>query len=125
MWTEITRDQYGRKGLRYASDLTDAEWAILAEYIPPPKRLGRPRTTDMRSVVEALSYVLTTGCQWRYLPKEFPPHSTVQRFFYRWRVEGVFPQINHVLVMRARAAEAALVLGAEPPSPPSKSSSSS
>ena len=84
-WTETTRRQYRRDDLRYASDTTDAEWALIAPHLPPPRRLGRPRTTELRSVVDALLYILATGCQWRLLPRDFPPYSTVQRFFYRWR----------------------------------------
>ena len=72
--------------------------------LPLPKQLGRPRTTPMRQVVNALLYLLTTGCQWRLLPKEFPPFSTVQRFFYRWRDDGVWQTINHSLLMRVREA---------------------
>lgn len=102
MWTKITREQYRREGLRYASDMTDSEWELIAAHLPSAKRLGRPRTTDLRSVVEALLYLLTTGSQWRFLPKEFPPFSTVQRFFYRWRAEGLWERINHALMMLAR-----------------------
>jgi len=104
MWTETTQLQYRRDGLRYASDVTDQEWAQIEALLPPPKRLGRPRTTTLRAVVNALLYLLTTGCQWRLLPKEFPPFSTVQRFFYRWRDDGMWQTINHSLVMRAREA---------------------
>jgi len=104
-WTETTRRHYGREGLRYASDLTDDEWALIAPYLPKSKRCGRPRTTDLRGVIDALLYILTTGCQWRLLPKDFPPYSTVQRFFYRWRADGLWDQINHELVMRVREAE--------------------
>jgi transposase len=104
MWTETTQSQYCRDGLRYASDVTDAEWAQIAALLPPPKRLGRPRRTAMREVVNAMLYLLVTGCQWRLLPKEFPPFSTVQRFFYRWRDAGLWRTINHGLVMRVREA---------------------
>ncbi len=104
-WTEITRRQYERKGLRYASELTDEEWSLIEPFLPKPKPLGRPRTTELRSVVNALLSMLATGCQWRMLPKEYPPYSTVQRFFYRWRAEGLWQQINHELVMCAREAE--------------------
>jgi transposase len=104
MWTETTQQQYRRDGLRYASDVSDAEWAQIEALLPVPKRLGRPRTTPMRQVVNALLYLLTTGCQWRLLPKEFPPFSTVQRFFYRWRDAGLWQTINHFLVMRTREA---------------------
>lgn len=104
-WTETTRRQYRRDDLRYASDTTDAEWALIAPHLPPPRRLGRPRTTELRSVVDALLYILATGCQWRFLPRDFPPYSTVQRFFYRWREDGLWQRVNHDLVMRAREAE--------------------
>lgn len=104
MWTETTRRQYRREGLRYASDVSDAEWALIEAGLPSAKKLGRPRTTALRAVVDALFYMLTTGCQWRQLPKEFPPFSTVQRFFYRWRDDGLWQKINHELVMRVRTA---------------------
>lgn len=102
MWTEITRPKYDRAGLRYASDLTDAEWALIEPELPSRKRLGRPRTTDLREVVNALLYMATTGCQWRMLPKDFPPYSTVQSYFYPWARSGVLERINHGLVMAAR-----------------------
>ena len=88
MWTEITRANYDRSDLRYASDLTDAEWALIEPFLPPAKRLGRPCTTDLREVVNALLYMMRTGCQWRMLPREFSPRSTVQRYFYAWREDG-------------------------------------
>ena len=76
-WTETTRADYLRKGLRYASDMTDAEWRLIARRLPPRRRLGRPREVDLRKVVEAILFILSTGCQWRALPREFPPYSTV------------------------------------------------
>ena len=76
-WTEITRPKYRRDGLKYASDTTDEEWALIAGFLPAPRRLGRPRGTDLRTVVNALLYILSTGCQWRMLPRDFPPRSTV------------------------------------------------
>ena len=84
--------------------MSDAEWVQIEALLPVAKRLGRPRNTQMRQVVNALLYRLTTGCQWRLLPKEFPPFSTVQRFFYRWRDAGLWQTINHFLVMRTREA---------------------
>lgn len=101
-WTETTRVHYRRDGLRYASDMTDAEWALLRRLLPSSSRLGRPRTTDLRRVVEAVLYILSTGCQWRALPREFPPYSTVQGYFYAWRDTGRWQKIVTVLVRRAR-----------------------
>src|SRR5882724_682072 len=104
-WTEITRPQYRRAARRYASDQTDAEWRLIAPFMPEPSPVGRPRTTDLRNVVDALLYMASTGCQWRQLPKDFPPYSTVQGYFYRWAQDGTLARINHVLVMAAREAE--------------------
>jgi transposase len=104
-WTEITRRQYARRTARYASDMTDREWALVQPCLPMPRRLGRPRTTDLREVVNALLYIATTGCQWRMLPKDFPPCSTVQRYFYEWQAMGVWSRINHYLVMDVRELE--------------------
>ena len=102
MWTEITRPKYERDELRYASDLTDAEWALIAPFMSPAKAVGRPRTTDLREVVNAILYVLRSGCPWRMLPKDFPPRSTVQRYFYAWRDDGTWAGINHHLLMAVR-----------------------
>ena len=101
-WTEITRSKYRRDGLRYASYATEAEWASIAPHLPKKFRRGRPRTTDLREVVNAVFYIAQTGCQWRRLPKDFPPFTTVQGYFYRWRDEGRWRAINHELVMQAR-----------------------
>src|SRR5580700_3539190 len=76
MWTQENRPRYDRDHLRYPSDLTDDEWAVVAPLIPPPRPGGGKRRTDMRAVVNGLMYILSTGCQWRYLPKDFPPHGT-------------------------------------------------
>ena len=103
-WTETTRPQYERDCSRYASDLTDAEWALIAPHLPPAKDLGRPRTTDLREVVNALLYMVSTGCQWRMLPKDFPPFSTVQKYFYRWRDQRLLEKISHHLLFVAREA---------------------
>jgi transposase len=105
MWTEATRPKYVRAGLRYASDMTDAEWAVIAPMLPPPKRRGRPRRVDFRAVVDALFYLLRSGCPWRLLPKCFPPRSTVQRYFYAWRDSGLWQTINHALLLLAREAD--------------------
>lgn len=101
-WTEITRPQYERDCARYASDLTDEEWALIEPFMPAPNRIGRPRKTDLREVVNALLYMASTGCQWRFLPKDFPPFSTVQKYFYRWRDERLLETINHHLLFAAR-----------------------
>jgi len=104
MWTEITRPQYRRKGLRYSNDLTDTEWALLEPLLPARRRLGRPRRVDLREVVNVILYLVTVGCAWALLPKDFPPVSTVQDYFYRWRDDGTWERINHALVMAAREA---------------------
>lgn len=102
-WTEITRLQYRRDSHRFASDTTDAEWRLLEPMMPDPAGIGRPRTTDLRAVVNAILF-LVTGCQWRALPKDFPPRSTVQGYFYHWRDDGTWHCINRVLVRCAREA---------------------
>jgi len=100
-WTKTTRLHYVRAARGYASDLTDAEWRLIEPHFPRPKRRGRPRTC-LRRVVDALLYIASTGCQWRQLPKDFPPYSTVQGHFYRWADTGLWRRINHVLVMTSR-----------------------
>ena len=82
---------------RYPTDLTETEWTILAPLIPAAKPGGRPRTTDMREVVNAILYSLRSGCQWRMLPKEFPPHQTVYHYFRTWRGAGVWEQMHDTL----------------------------
>jgi transposase len=104
-WTETTRLHYARRGRRYASDTTDAEWALVSGLLPRPKRVGRPRTTELRDVLDAILYMAATGCQWAMLPKDFPPPSTVQRYFYDWRDSGLLRIINYHLVAAAREAE--------------------
>jgi transposase len=101
MWTEITREKYRRDELRYASDTRAAEWARLAPLLPAPCRLGRPRQRDLRAIIDAILYLLWTGCQWRALPRGFPPRSTVQGYFYRWRDDGTWQRISAALVARA------------------------
>lgn len=101
-WTEITRVQYQRCGLRYASDLTDAEWAVVARRLPRRRRLGRPREVNLREILQAILYIVSTGCQWRALPKDFPPYSPVQNYFYAWRDTGRWQRIVSALVRQAR-----------------------
>jgi transposase len=102
MWTETTRRQYRREDLRYASDMTDAEWALIEPHLPAAKRLGRPRRVVLRAVVEALLYLLRTASPWRLLPHDFPNRSTVQRYFYAWQAAGVWETINFLLLQQAR-----------------------
>jgi putative transposase len=103
-WTKTTRKQYRRDGLRYASDLTDAEWKLIARLLPKSRRVGRPREVDLRVVLNAILYLLATGCQWRALPKDFPPFTTVQYYFYHWRDTQLWRRINRALLVRARRA---------------------
>jgi putative transposase len=102
MWTEITRSKYERAQQRYASDLTDAEWALIEPWMPARKSLGRPRATDLRAVMNAILSMLRTGCRWRLLPKDFPPFTTVPGYFDEWRDNGLFERINFELLRRAR-----------------------
>src|ERR1700686_648046 len=101
-WTETTREQYRRDGLRYASDTTDGEWKGLAPLVPEPCRARRQREVDLRLVVNAVLYILATGCQWRAVPKDFPPRSTIQYYFYDWRDRRIWRGINRVLVKFTR-----------------------
>jgi len=104
MWTEITRRKYERGGQRYASDLTDGEWALIEPHMPAAKPLGRPREIELRAVLDAILYIARTGCQWRMLPKDFPPFTTVQGYFYDWRDNSLFETINFTLLLQAREA---------------------
>jgi len=91
--------------LRYPSDLTDGEWSLLAPLIPPARRGGRPRTVDVREVVNGLLYVLETGCPWRHLPKDFPPKSTVHGYFDLWAWDGTLERIHDALYVALRERE--------------------
>jgi putative transposase len=94
VWTEEHRETYKRVGGRYPSDLTDDEWALLEPLIPPAKPGGRPRETDMREAMNAILYILRTGCPWRYLPRDgFPPRSTVYNIFRNFQRDGVWQAI--------------------------------
>lgn len=101
-WTEITREQYARRGLRYASDCTDEEWALIEPFMPARSKVGRPRKTNLREVWNAIQYIASAGCQWALLPKDFPPFTTVQHYFYRLRDSGMLDVINETLVTAAR-----------------------
>ena len=102
MWTPTARRHHSRAGLRYGSDLTDAEWAILSPFLPPAAKCGRKRAYPMREVVNAICYVLRGGIAWRLMPDSFPPWRTVYRWFARLRDDGTWETINHHLVMRDR-----------------------
>ncbi len=103
MWTEEHRRAYARIGGRYPSDVTDAEWARLERLIPPAKPGGRPRETDMREAINAIFYLLRTGCPWRYLPRDgFPPRSTVYNIFRNFQKDGVWDAIWRQLHMDLR-----------------------
>ena len=97
VWTDITRPKYQRDGLRYASDTTDAEWAVIAPLLPPPANCGRTRETSLREVVNAVFYIAQSGCQWRMLPKEYPPRTTVHDAFTRWTHNGLWERLNTTL----------------------------
>ena len=104
-WTDIARLECSRDKQRYPSDLSDREWGLISPLVPPARRGGRPRTSDMREVVNAILYIGTSGCQHRMLPRDFPPISTVRGYFYAWRNGQVFAAINELLVQAARELE--------------------
>jgi putative transposase len=102
MWTDSARRQYQRLERRYASDLTDEEFAVIEPMLPPARWGGRRRTTALREVLNAILYLLRTGCQWRMLPKGFPPRSTVYGYFRRFWQLGTWTRIWMALMMAAR-----------------------
>ena len=102
VWTTEHRRAADRRGLRYPSDLTDAEWVLVAPLIRPAKRGGRRRTVDVREVLNAVFYVLATGCQWQALPKDLPPKSTAWDYLSRWEWEGTIERIHHALYVAVR-----------------------
>jgi transposase len=102
MWTIENRPRYNRDKLRYPSDLTDAEWAYIKPLIPPARRGGGKRRVDMRQVVNGVMYVLSTGCQWRYIPKDLPPRSTVNGYFCLWSYRGTLEKIHDALYVDCR-----------------------
>jgi transposase len=94
--------EYNRDKLRYPSDLTGEEWAHIAPLIPPAKHGGRKRKVDVREVVNGIMYVLSTGCQWRYVPKDLPPKSTLYDYFDLWTYDGTLETIHHALYVKCR-----------------------
>lgn len=93
-----------RKGLRYSNDLTDGEWVVLGPLVPAPSRLGRPLKWPRRTILNGMLYILRSGQPWRMLPGDFPPVSTVQRYFYAWRDSGHWKTIHHLLLAALRLA---------------------
>ena len=104
MWTSENRGSYDRSKLRYPSDVTDEEWGHIASLIPPAKRGGRKRSVDVREVVNGLMYILSTGCQWRAVPKDLPPRSTLFEYFDLWDYDGTRDRIHHALYVKCREA---------------------
>ncbi|MGO9720212.1 MAG: IS5 family transposase [Methylocella sp.] len=102
MWTPENRPLYNRDKLRYPSDLTDAEWQHIEPLIPPAKSGGGARRVDMREVMNGVMYVLSTGCQWRYIPKDLPPRSTVNGYFCLWGYDGTLEKMHHALYVKCR-----------------------
>jgi len=102
MWTNKNRARYDRSKLRYPSDLSDAEWKLIEPMIPPGKSGGGKRTVIMREVVNGLMYILSTGCQWRALPKDLPPKSTVHDYFDLWTWDGTLDRMHHALYEQCR-----------------------
>src|ERR1700746_2233490 len=102
MWTPTTRRQHSRIVTRYQTDLTDAEWRVIAPHLPKSCATGRPREWPMREIVNGIFYVTRAGCPWRLLPNDSPPWGTIYRWFAAWRDDGRFERINHALVMADR-----------------------
>jgi transposase len=102
MWTDENRARYNRDHLRYPSDLTDEEWSHVEPLIPPAKKGGNKRRVDVREVVNGIMYVLSTGCQWRYVPKDLPPKSTLFDYFDLWIYDGTLDRIHHALYEKCR-----------------------
>ena len=102
MWTDVHRRTAERKGLRYPSDLSEAEWRLVEPLIPPAKRGGRKRSVNIREVLNGIFYVLSTGCQWKALPKDLPPKSTAHHYFMLWDWDGTLERIHHTLYVAVR-----------------------
>ena len=102
MWTSENRTRYERDKLRYPSDLTDEEWSPIEPLIPPAKHGGRHRKVDPREIVNGLMYVLSTGCQWRYVPKDLPPKSTLHDYLGLWNWDGTLGKMHYALYVKCR-----------------------
>ena len=102
MWKPEHRLAADRSRLRYPSDLNDAEWTLIAPLIPPARRGGRRRSVNVREILNAIFYVLSTGCQWKALPKDLPPKSTAHFYFMLWDWDGTLERIHDTLYVAAR-----------------------
>jgi len=102
MWTPAIREKYSRNASRYQSDVTDKEWRVIEPLLPGPRTRGRPRGWPLREIINAIFYVMRSGCPWRLIPVDLPPWSTVYRWFAAWRDACVFERINYTLVMADR-----------------------
>lgn len=102
MWKPVHGLAAERRGFRYPSDMSDAEWMLVAPFIPPARRGGRRRSFDVRAVLDAIFYVLATGCQWQTLPKDLPPESTAHHYFLLWEWDGTLERIHEALYVAAR-----------------------
>ena len=105
MWTAENRPRYNRDKLRYPSDLTDEEWALVEPLIPPGKRGGGKRTVVMRNVMNGIMYILSTGCQWRAIPKDLPPRSTLFDYLDLWSWDGTLERVHRALYVKCRERE--------------------
>src|SRR5216684_2646657 len=99
---EVESEEVASQMKPYASDLSDAQWAILEPLIPPAKPGGRPRSVNMRQILNGIFYVLRSGCAWRLLPHDYPAWSTVYDYFRKWRNAGVWEQLVRTLRERLR-----------------------
>ena len=102
MWTKETRRRHDRSHLRYESDLTDEEWAEVAPMIPPAKPGGNKRTVNVREILNGIMYILSSGCQWRAIPTDLPPRTTIHDYLERWTWEGTLERIHHALYVKCR-----------------------
>src|SRR2546421_13009434 len=105
MWTAKNRGRYDRSALRYPSDLTDEEWALVERLIPPARRGGNKRHVDVREVMNGIMYVLSTGCQWRSIPEELPPPTTAHAYLDPCSPRRPLPRLHHALYCESRAQE--------------------
>jgi transposase len=100
MWTAENRGRYDRSKLRYPSDLTNEEWGLVEPLIPPGK--GNMRRVNVREVMNGVMYILSTGCQWRAIPKDLPPRSTLFDYLDLWSYDGTLDRIHHALYVECR-----------------------